>query len=189
MSDAPTGRLHRALVETGKAAQVFSFPITGVDGSLHLIGAVVKKGEAVDAVHAELVKIVEGFFQTPPNTEEMDRVRKKVVNSTERILNNHENIGVQLSEYIALGDWRLFFHSRDQAAKVTVEQVNTVAQKYYRRDNRVTGYFFPEDNPQRVDVPAPPNVADVMKDFKGKQTVSDAEARPRATRRRPRWTC
>ncbi len=176
LTDSPTGRLHKALVETGKAAQVFGFPLQGLDGSLHFIGAVVKKGEAVDSVHAEMVKIVEAFSQTPPNAEEMDRVRKNIANGAERSLNNHENIGIALSESIALGDWRLFFQDRDQAEKVTIEQVKAVTEKYYRRDNRVTGYFLPEDKPQRAEMPAVPDVAVVMKDFKGKQTVSEAEA-------------
>ena len=46
----PTGRLHKALVETGKAAQVASFRLGGVDGSLQIFGAVVKKGEPVEPV-------------------------------------------------------------------------------------------------------------------------------------------
>ncbi|MBL8514505.1 MAG: insulinase family protein, partial [Betaproteobacteria bacterium] len=45
LGDIPTGRLHKALVETGKAAQVIAFPLAGVDGSLHMLGAAVKKGE------------------------------------------------------------------------------------------------------------------------------------------------
>ncbi|MBC7625174.1 MAG: insulinase family protein [Aeromicrobium sp.] len=176
LSDSPTGRLHKALVETGKAAQVFGIPLQGREGTLHLIGAVVKKGEAIEPVAAELTKVVEDFYKNPPTAEEMERVRKDVVNSSERILNNHERIGVDLSESIALGDWRLFFHDRDRAATVTVDQVKAVAAKYYKRDNRVMGFFQPEDAPQRAEIPAPPTAAEVLKDFKGKQSVSTAEA-------------
>ncbi|MFO0216474.1 MAG: insulinase family protein, partial [Burkholderiales bacterium] len=97
-------------------------------------------------------------------------------NGAERTLNNHEQIGLELSEYISLGDWRLFFKDRDDAQTVTVDQVKVVAAKYYKRDNRVVGIFQPEDNPQRAEIPAPPTAAEVLKDFKGKQTVSNAEA-------------
>ncbi len=176
LTDSPTGRLHKALVETGKAAQIVGFPLSGLDGSLHLIGAIVKKGEPAEPVLAEMTKIVEEFYKNPPTAEEMERVRKNAANEIERILNNHEQIGVQLSESIAMGDWRLFFHDRDVAQKVTVDQVKTTASKYYKRDNRVVGLFQPEDNPQRAEIPAAPTVAEVMKDFKGKQTVSTAEA-------------
>ena len=176
LTDSPTGRLHKALVETGKAAQVFGFPYPGRDMGLHLIGAVVKKGDPVAPVAAELTKIVEEFYQNPPSAEEMERVRKNTANGAERTMNNHEQVGVQLSEYISLGDWRLFFKSRDDAQTVTADQVKAVAAKYYKRDNRVVGFFQPEDAPQRADIPAPPTAVEVLKDFKGKQTVSEAEA-------------
>lgn len=176
LSDSPTGRLHKALVETGKATQVVGFPLAGKEGSLHLIGAVVKKGEAIEPVQAELIRIVEEFHKTPMRPDEVARAKKSIANDAERTLNNHESIGVQMSEYIAMGDWRLFFLARDRAELVTTEQVAAVASKYYRRDNRVVGQFLPEDAPQRADIPPPPTVAEVLKDFKGKEVTSAAEA-------------
>lgn len=176
LTDSPSGRLHKALVETGKAAQIIGFPLLASDGGLHIIGAVVKKGEPIEPVQAALTKIVEDFYKNPPTAEEMERARKNFANDAERVLNNHENIGVQLSEYIALGDWRLFFQSRDRAEKVTSEEVKAAAAKYYRRDNRVVGLFQPEDSPQRAEIAGPPTIADVMKDFKGKEVTSVAEA-------------
>ena len=176
LTDSPSGRLHKALVETGKASQIIGFPLLASDGGLHIIGAVVKKGEPIEPVQAALTKIVEDFYKNPPTAEEMERARKNFANDAERVLNNHENIGVQLSEYIALGDWRLFFQSRDRAEKVTSEEVKAAAAKYYRRDNRVVGLFQPEDSPQRAEIAGPPTIADVMKDFKGKEVTSTAEA-------------
>jgi zinc protease len=106
----------------------------------------------------------------------VERARKSYANQYEKTLANHETIGVQLSEYIALGDWRLFFLSRDELDKVTPEMVAKAATAYYRRDNRVVGLFMPEDNPQRAEVPAAPTVAEVMKDFKGKEATAQSEA-------------
>ena len=175
LTEAPSGRLHKALVETGKAAQVIGFPLQGVDIGLHLMGAVVKKGEPIAAVQEEMTRIIEEFYKTPPTAEEMDRARKSFANVAERTLNDHENIGLQMSEYIAMGDWRLFFHGRDRATALSAEQVKEVAAKYYRRDNRTVGIFMPEDQPQRAEIAAPPNVAEVLKDFKGLQATSTAE--------------
>ena len=176
LGDTPSGRLHRALVETGKAAQAFAFPLVGVDPGLHVFGAVVKKGSAPEPVAEEIARIVEGFAKSPPSAQEMDRARKSYENQYEKILADHESVGVQLSEYIALGDWRLFFVSRDQLAKVTPAAVASVAGAYYRRDNRVTGYFLPEDSPQRAAIPAAPPLAEVMKDFRPKAAGALAEA-------------
>jgi zinc protease len=176
LTDSPTGRLHKALVETGKAAQIIGLPINGVDSGLHLIGAVVKKGEAVEVVQAELIRVVEDFYKNPLTNEELDRAKKSFANASETALNNHESIGLQMSEYIALGDWRLFFHSREQTEKTTVEQVKAAAARYYKRDNRVVGLYLPEDNPQRAEIVAAPSAAEVLKDFKGKTTVAQSEA-------------
>ncbi len=131
----------------------------------------VKKGDAIEPVRDELVRIVEGFGAAPATAEEIARARKSYENEFEKTLANHESIGVQMSEYIALGDWRLFFLSRDDLPKVTSESVAKAATAYYRRDNRTVGLYLPEDNPQRAEIPAAPTVAEVMKDFKGKADV------------------
>lgn len=176
LTDTPTGRLHKALVEKGKAAQVLGFPLTGRDMSLHLVGAVVKKGEPIEPVKEELTRIVEEFTKNPPTKEEMERAKKSFANQYEKTLNNHESVGLELSEYIALGDWRLFFQSRDKTEQVTAEQVAKAAGAYYRRDNRVVGMFQPEDAPQRAEIPAPPTVAQAMDGFKPKAATQQAEA-------------
>jgi zinc protease len=176
LSHVPTGRLHKALVETGKAAQVFGFPLQGRYPGLQIFGAVVKKGDAVEPVRDELIRIVEAFADNPPDAQEMERTKLSFRNQAEKTLANHESLGVQMSEYIALGDWRLFFLARDDLDKITSEQVAAATRAYFRRDNRIVGYFLPEDNPQRAEIPAAPSVAELMKDFKPKAATAVAEA-------------
>lgn len=48
LSDAPTGRLYKALVETGLATQVFGWTIPGAQPGFVVFGAQVKKGEALE---------------------------------------------------------------------------------------------------------------------------------------------
>ncbi len=176
LADTPSGRLHKALVATGKAAQVFFDYEPGMDSSLGIIGAVVKKGDPVEPVQAEIIKQIEGFKDNPPSAEEMERARIESDNGAERVLNDHEVIGRELSEYIALGDWRMFFLSRDRTDQITADQVRDAAGKYLRRDNRTVGLFEPETNPQRADIPALVSAADLLKDYKPKTTTSVAEA-------------
>ena len=129
LADTPSGRLHKALVETGKAAQVASFRLSGVDGSLLVIAAFLKKGDPVEPVQAELIRQAEGLRDNPPTAEEMERARLNFANTAERALTDHESIGLQLSEFIALGDWRMFFLSRDRAQQVTAAQVTGSGRK------------------------------------------------------------
>jgi len=165
LGDVPTGRLHKQLVETGKASQVFSYGQTGYAPGLQMIGAVVKKGEAIEPVRAALTEAVESFAATPPTDEEMARVRRLYDNQMERSLNDPQQVGVALSETIALGDWRLFFTGRERIKTISAQEVADVAQRYFRRDNRVTGTFVPEDAPQRATIPAAPSVASILAQF------------------------
>jgi zinc protease len=176
LTDTPSGRLHKALVETGKAVQVAGFRFNGVDGSLQVILAVVKKGEPIEPVQAEMIRQVEGLHDNPPTDQEMERARLHFANEAEHTLNDHERIGLQLSEYIALGDWRMFFLARDEDQKVTAAAVQEATGKYFRRDNRTVGVFLPEDNPQRAEMPKVASAAEMLKDFKPTQAVSTAEA-------------
>ena len=166
MGDAPNGRLHKLLVETGKASQVFSFGQTGYAPGLQYFGAVVKLGEPIEPVREALVQAVEEFASKPPTTEELERVRRSWLNTVERSLNDPQAVGVALSEPASLGDWRMFFVSRERVQKMTAEQVAASAGRYYLRTNRVTGTFIPEESSKRAALPQAPAVTDVLKDFK-----------------------
>jgi zinc protease len=178
LMDTPTGRLHKALVQLGKAQGVFHnhLLVSLNDGGLLVVGAVVKKGDPVEPVQAEIVRIVEGLASEALTAEEMARAKRDFENRAERVLSNHESIGVQLSEAISLGDWRLFFHQRDRLQNVTAADVKAVAAKYFRRDNRVMGASLADESPQRAEIAAAPPAEDVLKDFKGKAAVAVAEA-------------
>jgi len=166
LGDAPNGRLHKLLVETGKASQVFSFGQTGYAPGLQFYGAVVKKGDPVEPVRAALTQAVEELASKPPTAEELERVRRSWLNSIERSLNDPQQVGVALSEPVALGDWRLYFLSRERVEKLTAEQVAASAGRYLMSSNRTTGTFLPDDAPRRAALPAAPTAAEVLKDFK-----------------------
>ncbi len=162
----PTGRLHKLLVESGRASQVFSFGHSGYAPGLQFIGAVLKKDAPVGPVRDALVEASEGLAAKPPTDEEMERVRRGFTNEFDKSLNDPQQVGVALSEAIALGDWRLYFVGRERLASMTSAEVAAAAGRYLRRDNRVTGNFLPEPSPQRAEIPPAPSLAAVLKDFK-----------------------
>ncbi|HEU4386777.1 MAG TPA: pitrilysin family protein, partial [Blastocatellia bacterium] len=83
---------------------------------------------------------------------------------------------VDISEWIGAGDWRLFFINRDRIKQVTPADVQRVARTYLRRENRTVGLFIPAEKSDLVDVPELPDVAALVKDYKGLETVSEGEA-------------
>ena len=175
LGNSPNGRLHKLLVESGKAAGIGAGGGSTVDPGLATIAAVVKEGDAIDDVQKILIDAVEKFAVTPPTKEEMDRVRTLLINGYEQTLSSPEALGVGLSEFIAAGDWRLFFYIRDKATKVTADDVVRVAKTYFKRDNRTIGLFQPSTEPLRADIPAAPAAADLLKDYQAVQTMTAGE--------------
>ncbi|GGY83983.1 M16 family metallopeptidase [Pseudoduganella plicata] len=174
-SDTPNGRLHKLLVETGKAAQVFSYGQTGYAPGLQLFGAVVKAGQPIEPVRDALIEAVESFAKVPPTEEEMERTRRTYNNAIEKALNDPQQVGVALSEPIALGDWRLLFQGRDNIATITAQQVADAAATYLKRDNRTVGLFLPEDQPLRAVIAPAPEAAEVLKHYKPKESSLTSE--------------
>jgi zinc protease len=176
LADDTNGRLRKQLIENGLGVQVFTYGLDSLDPGLQVFGVAVKKDKPIGPVRDALIAAIEDFVKTPPTEAEMARVRLALQNSYEVALSDHESVVGLLSAYSAQGDWRLLFLSRDQVAAVTAADVSAAAAHYFRRDNRVVANFLPEDMPQRAVIAAAPTLADVMKDFKPKQTTSVAEA-------------
>lgn len=163
LSDAPRGRLYKALVETGLASQVFGWHLPGKCPGFVLFGAMVKKGEALEPVRTTMIEAIEkGFQKKGVTAQELKVTTADTETAFERTLSDPEAFAVDLSDYISLGDWRLFFVNRDKNAKLTQEAVNRAAQTYFVRDNRVVGEFIPDDKPQRAPEMTTPALADVL---------------------------
>jgi zinc protease len=175
LGNGPAARLHKLLVDSGKASEVFAFGQTGYAPGLQMFGAVVRKGEPIEPVRTALTAAVEDFAKNPPTAEEMERVRRNLSNEIEKSLNDPQRVGVTLSEVIALGDWRLYFVGRERVATITSDEVARAAGRYLRRDNRVTGFFTPDDAPQRAEIPSTPHVESLLKNFKPKPTTLVSE--------------
>lgn len=176
LGDTPTGRLHKALVETKKAASVSSFALPLHDPGLAIFSAEVRKEGSLDEATEILLRTIEEAGAKAPTAEEVERARTASLKEIELTLNNSEGVGIELSEWMAQGDWRLFFINRDRIRKVTAADVQRVAAQYLKSSNRTVGKFIPVDKPDRVEVPAAPDIAALVKDYKGEAVIAEGEA-------------
>jgi zinc protease len=176
LGETPSGRLHHELVETGLAAQVFADAMFLHDPGVMIFGAIVKPGDSVERARDRLIEVVEHTFaQKAPTGEEMERMRRSEETDAERALADPQGFGVALSDYIAQGDWRLFFLFRDATERVQASEIAAATEHYFRRDNRTVGIFLPEDAPQRAEVPAPLAVDEMLKGFTPRAAVEAGE--------------
>jgi zinc protease len=107
--------------------------------------------------------------------EDVDRVRQRFLKRRDQLAANTSQLAVNLSEWAAQGDWRLFFLHRDRVEKVTPADVQAAAAKYLKASNRTVGLFLPTKTPDRVAVAPAPDVAAVLKDYKGRADLAAGE--------------
>ncbi len=176
LGDTPSGRLHKSLVESKKASSIFGFGFQWRDPTLAIFGAEVRQADSLDAARDTLIQTIDAITTTPPTKEEVERARAQILKNIELVLNNSDQVGLTLSEFIGAGDWRLFFLHRDRVRKVTPEEVSQVAAKYFKPSNRTVGLFIPTPKPDRAEIPASPDLTATLKDYKGDTTVAAGEA-------------
>lgn len=175
LTNEPSGRLYKALIETGKASSVGGFAFSLKDpGYVYFAAEVLKDKPLADATDTMLA-VLDGFGATPVTDEEVARARNRFLKFFEQTYANSDRVGRGLSEYIAKGDWRLWFHYRDQLEKVSTADVNRVAAQYLKRANRTTGVFLPDANPDRAEIPQAPDPKELLAGYTGKQALAAGE--------------
>jgi zinc protease len=173
LGDEATGRLHRDLVASGKAGGAFAMVRMQKEPGLLEAGAMVRREGDLGAARDVLVQDLEA--PAPFTAEEVDRARQQLLKGIDLALKSTERVGLALSEYIALGDWRMFFLDRDRIQAVTPADVQRVAKAYLKSSNRTLGLFLPTEKPDRAEIPAPRDVEAMVKDYKGRAPESQGE--------------
>ncbi len=176
LGDTPTGRMHKALVESGKATQVFCDPLQLKDPSYIVFGARLRGDAPLEEAKEAMLKLLEEPSNLTFTTEEVDRAKQQIQKDIDLALNDADHVGLALSEYVALGDWRLFFLDRDRVKSVTPADVERVAKAYLKPSNRSLGLFIPTPKPDRAPLPAVQDVDAMVKDYKGEKAVVQGEA-------------
>ncbi|MCM5679768.1 insulinase family protein [Schlegelella sp. S2-27] len=176
LTDTPSGRLHRALVDAKLAAGVFGFTQALADPGFAVYGAQLGAGQEVKQAQEALLATVESFAQTPVTQEELQRARTKWLKDWDMTFSDPERVGVALSEAIAAGDWRLFFLARDRIRMVDVADVQRVAKERLLRSNRTLATYIPTEDPQRAPAPARVDVSALLQGYVGDPAAVEVEA-------------
>jgi len=175
MTDTPSGRLYKALVETRKATSVDDFVYTGHDPGFAMFLTQLPDSDSIAAARDVMLRTVEDTKTQPFTTEELDRVRARALKGIDETINDPQRLGIALSSAIAAGDWRLFFLMRDTWRKLTPADVERVATAYFKSSNRTVGEFIPDARPDRAPTPPAADVEAMVKDYKGDPAVAAGE--------------
>ncbi|HJV62262.1 MAG TPA: pitrilysin family protein [Albitalea sp.] len=176
MGDTPSGRLHKRLTEKQLAAGTFAWSQAMAEPGFAIFGAQLAPGQDVDRARSELLTTLESTAREPISDDEVRRAKSKWAKSWEQSFTNPESVGLALSEYVSLGDWRFFFLLRDRVRDITTADVQRVATAYLIPTNRTLGTYLPSDKPLRAPEPKDVDIAQQMKSFKPQQAAAAAEA-------------
>ena len=176
LTNKPSGRLYKALVEKGIASEVSGNAYPMAEPGVMVFSAKVGKNGSARDVRDIMTGIVESLGTTPITKEEIERWRAGFFRDYDLILAETAKTGVVLSEFAAMGDWRLLFLTRDRVKTTTAADVARVAKAYLKASNRTLGLFHPTKEPDRAPLPPAPDVAAMLKDYKGAPLSEAGEA-------------
>jgi zinc protease len=176
LTNQPSGRLYQALVVPGLASEVWSTVYPTAEPGAILIGAKVPPGGSPEKVQRVLLETVEHLGSSKIEAVEVTRWQAKMRKQFKLELTDTSAIGVALSDYAAMGDWRLLFHTRDTVEHVSAADVTRLAANFLKSSNRTSGLFLPDKSPDRAPLPAAPDAAALLKDYKPESKADAAES-------------
>ncbi|HEX6320292.1 MAG TPA: pitrilysin family protein [Burkholderiales bacterium] len=167
LGEVPSGRLHRALVQKGLASYVWGVERGLYDPGYLYFGGTLPRDGKLDAAREALLEVLENVKRDPVRAEEVERARTTLLNEFEKTQLDTGAFLRALSEFAAIGDWRLYFLYRERLKKVTIADVQRVAEQYLKHANRVLGVFQPTESPDRAPIPPSHDWQAALEAFKG----------------------
>lgn len=171
----PSGRLYKALVETKKATDVNASGRGEHDPGLFFVTAEVRDPSTLENVRDDMTNLLQSIGSQGVTEEEVERAKQQILKARERAAANTTEFALRLTDWIAIGDWRLYYLNRDRIEKVTPAQVKEVAAKYLTANNCTIGMFIPAEKPERIAVPPTPEVKALVGNYQGQQSISAGE--------------
>ncbi|MES2316251.1 MAG: pitrilysin family protein [Pseudomonadota bacterium] len=176
LSSSPNGRLHKSMVEGKKAVSVSNWPFALAEPGYIVFFAELSKAQSVDEARKIMLDHIEGMKKRPVTAEELGRAKASLLNDIDKTINDPQALGTELSESIAMGDWRLFFLNRDRIEAMTLADVQKAAENYFKETNRTFARFLPMKESDRTVTPATPDVAKLVANYQGQAAVAEGEA-------------
>ena len=175
LADTPNGRLHKELVEKNKAVSIAPWYFSLTEPGYILFMAELGKEQSISDLRSGLQATLENMKARPVSEAELQRAKTSLMVGFDDTMNDPQRLAMQLSEGVARGDWRLFFLERDRLEALTVQQVQAVAENYFKESNRTFGQFIPTAAPERSVIPEPVDVAALLTNYQGRKAVNAGE--------------
>ncbi len=175
LTHKPSGILYKELVLKGWVTEIGGGAYSLAEPGMIYFSAVVAKGKDPREVSRKMTSLIESLKPEQITEKILRRYKADVSRSFDLAMADSSGIAVALSTYAAQGDWRLFFVGRDRAEALTLGD----AQKgglFFKPANRTLGLFLPTKNTEKTPLVMKPDVAAIVKDYKGRVGLEMGEA-------------
>ncbi|MBX9723352.1 MAG: insulinase family protein, partial [Candidatus Obscuribacterales bacterium] len=156
-----SSRLYKALIDTGLANYVGAYSSTYKDPGLFVVSVQANVGVDLKVIESILNKEIERLKKEPITKDELDRAKKSIVNGILTGMDDPMSLCFQFTEAVGVGSWKFWVDYPKNIEKVTVEEVQKVAQKYFVQDSSTVGYYYPKPETKEAVEKAPEPVASV----------------------------
>ena len=176
MMGGPNNRASERIVKKGLAASIWAWPRSAPDPSNVIFALQLKSDQSTEKARQALIELTESLSREPFTEAELASAKAYFVTQYEQMLADPERVAYNLSESIALGDWRMLFQQRDRIASAKLEDINRVAAAYWLESNRTLGVFEPQSKPLRAPEQQKASIGDAMQGFMPRGAADQGEA-------------
>jgi zinc protease len=170
-----TGRLEKALVDSKKALTARMSVEELHDPGIAQIAATLSDEQSLDDVKKTILDTLATLADEGATEAEVNRAKTRIVQGTDRMMANSQQLGMRLSEFAAAGDWRLLFTNYQEVKGVTAADIKRVAKIYFKNSNLTVGMFIPDPAPDRTTVPDAPEIDELLTSYKPEINVEAGE--------------
>ena len=148
LSEGESSRLNKKCVEESQSAMyVGSFPFSSEDPGLSFVFGIANADVTPDKLESEVNKEFEKMQNELISENEFQKVRNMLENDFLGNFRSMIGIAENLANYeMYFGDANLINTELDRYLKVSREDIQRVAKKYFMPSNRVVLYYLPKDN-------------------------------------------
>lgn len=176
MMGGPNNRISERIVKKGLAAGIWGWARSAPEPSNVIFALQLKSDQSTEKARQSLLDLTESLLREPFTEKELGAAKAHFLTQYEQMLADPERVAYNLSESIALGDWRMLFQQRDRIAATKLEDVNRVAAAFWIESNRSLGIFEPEQKPLRSPEQRQASVSDAMAGFSPRGASEQGEA-------------
>ena len=147
LSNGSSSRLYKSLVEEQQLAiEIGTYYPNAFDPTLFYFYAItndgIKSSQLENAIYQEIDKIIENGITDP----ELQKVKNQKLMEFYRTTQTINGMSNTIGTYeLFFGDFKKLFSAPDDFKKVSKEQIQLVAKKYFNKENRTVGILFTEE--------------------------------------------